>query len=208
MAVGAALLLLFVAIINAAPVNAEEMDISKRPVTTQDETDTADTTETDESETTTVTTRNEEKTARLTQARLRVCEKREDKIKNIMARVGDRGTKKLDVIKKIYDRTVAFYNSKYQSEGMILENFDELDGLATAAYETAQAAVTEAIENETFECDSEDPHSSVATFKALVKDRNEALQNYRTAVKNLIVGVKSIHSTTDADASGTDGGEQ
>lgn len=137
--------------------------------------------------------RREQGQARLEAAKLKACEKREKAIQNIMARMSDRGTKQLDVFNKISDRVQAFYTEK----GKTLSNYDALVADVSAKQEAAQTAVGNLNGGSgEFECDGDNPKAVVESLKEDLHTMNEALKEYRTAIKNLIVGVKSVQSTT------------
>lgn len=130
---------------------------------------------------------------RLEAAKLKACQNREKSIKNIMARMADRSTKQLDVFTKISERTQAFYVKK----GNVLEGYDALVAAVAEKKLAAETAVG-SVQNisGTFSCDGESPRGVATSFKESVHTRNAALKEYKTAVKNLIVGVKSIQGTT------------
>lgn len=131
--------------------------------------------------------------ARLEAAKLKACQNREKAVQNIMARISDRGTKQLDVFTKISDRVQAFYAEK----GNTLSNYDALVAEVNAKKEAAQAAV-ETVKNGSteFRCDGDNPKAVADSFKENLQAMNAALKEYKTAVKDLIVGVKSVQSTT------------
>ena len=138
--------------------------------------------------------------ARLEDAKLKACQNREKAIQNIMTRHSARGTKQLEVFTKISDRTQAFYTEK----GKTLSNYNALVVDAAAKKSAAEAAV-ETVKNGStqFKCDGENPKAVVSSFRENLKSMNSALKEYKTAVKNLIVGVKSVQSTT-TNESGTE----
>jgi Sec-independent protein translocase protein TatA len=130
--------------------------------------------------------------ARLEGAKLKACQTREKAVTNIMARIADRGQKQIDVFTKIADRTKAFYQDKNRP----LSNYDALVAEVNATQEAAVAA-NAVVKNVSinFACEGDNPKAVAGSFKDLVKTQNTALKEYRTAVKNLIVGVKSAQST-------------
>ena len=156
----------------------------------------------EEAQTTTQQTAQERKDAaqtRLADAKLKACQNREKAINNIMARLADRGTKQLDVFNKIAERTEAFYTDK----GKTLSNYDALVAEVTAKKTDAQTAV-DAVKagSVTFQCDGTDPKGAVTVFKDSLKAEIAALKAYKTAVKNLVVGVKSVQGTTSSSENG------
>lgn len=141
--------------------------------------------------------RNSAKT-RLADAKLKACQNRERTITKILSRISDRGTKQLEVFNKIAERTKEFYVTK----GKTLSNYDDLVAEVDAKKAAAEAAV-EAIKSSSIEfaCDGEDPKGTASMFKESLKAEIAALKNYKTAVKNLIVGVKSAQGATSSEGS-------
>ena len=133
---------------------------------------------------------------RLEENKLKICQEHEDKINNHMDAIAERGQKKIDLFSTIADRTKTFYLSK----GKVLSNYDELVAAVDAKKAAAQAAVDTVISSSvTFDCDGDDPKGTAGEFKTKVKTMNDALKEFKTAVKNLIVGVKSVQSTEGED---------
>lgn len=142
---------------------------------------------------------------RLADAKLKACQNREKAITNIMSRISDRGQKQIDLFGKIADRTEAFYIDK----GKSLSNYNMLVADVAAKKADAQTAVTatKATASE-FKCDSTNPKGIATSFKERLHTQNEALKAYKTAVKNLIVGVKSVQGTTTSTEKSSTGGNQ
>lgn len=136
---------------------------------------------------------------RLAAAKLKACQNREKAITNIMARISDRGQKQLDLFSTIAARTEAFYTDK----GKTLSNYDALVSDVNAKQAAAQSAVSSTDSSGGgFSCDGSDPKGFVNSFKGSLKSEISALQAYRTSVKNLIVGVKSVEGTTSSTTNG------
>ncbi len=127
------------------------------------------------------------------EAKLKACQNHEKVVTNIMSRISDRGQKQIDLFTKIATRTEDFYVSK----GKTLSNYGALVADVNAKEAAAQAEVT-AIANTTttFTCDGTNDKAKVTEFKDSLKAEISALKDYKTAVKNLIVGIKSVQSTT------------
>jgi len=141
--------------------------------------------------------------AHLAAAQMKSCQNRQKAITNIMARISDRGQKQLTLFGTIATRVETFYTDK----GKTLSNYDALVADVNAKQAAAQAAVTTTSSDSTgFSCDGSDPKGFVDTFKNSLKSEISALQDYRTSVKNLTVGVKSVQSTTASTTN--DGGNQ
>lgn len=141
------------------------------------------------------TERKEAAKAKLANAKLKACQNREKNINNIMSRISDRGQKQLDLFTKISERTQKFYTDK----GKTLVNYDALVADVNDKKEAAQITVDAIKEmSVTFKCDGADPKGVVSSFKDSLKSEIAALKAYKTSVKNLIVGVKSVQSTVTA----------
>ncbi len=158
----------------------------------------------EEAQTTARETVAEKRQARLADAKLRACQNREKAINNIMARMGDRGQRQINLFTKIAEKTQAFYVKK----GKALSNYDALVTDVTAKKTSAQTAVqTTKSSVIDFKCDGTDPKGAVAVFKENLKAQNTALKAYKTAVKNLIVGVKSVQGSTTSAGNSTGGNQ-
>ena len=157
----------------------------------------------------------EERQGKLDEKRLAVCEKKSSKINAIIQKRSTQATKQLDVFKKIADRVEKFISDKQ----LTIENYDAL----AADIKDKEAAATAAIEantNTVFDCDSADSSDPGKVAKASVQTVRDALKDYRTSIKNLIVKVKSNNAlktdstseteqtTTESNTTETTGGNQ
>ncbi len=120
--------------------------------------------------------------------KLQACNNRKDKITGAIDRVVQRTQNQLELFDKITVRTEAFYVNK----GKTLSNYDELVAAVSSAKAQAETDLATVKAHTTFTCDADDPTGDVATFKAAVKQEIQDLKAYRAAIKNLIVGVKSV----------------
>jgi len=125
---------------------------------------------------------------RLGNASLRVCERRQTKINAIMDRSNARAKRQIALFTTIADRTKAFYVQK----GHTLANYDELVAAVDSAKVKAEADLA-ALPTD-FACDSPDPKGTASSFKEGMKQEITDLKALKTAVKNLIVGVKSVQA--------------
>lgn len=142
---------------------------------------------------------------RLADAKLKACQNREKTINNILGRIANRGQKQLDLFTAIATRVKTFYTDK----GKILSNYDALVADVDAKKAAAQTTVdTIKATSVTFKCDGTDPKGAVELFKDNLKAEIAALKDYKTAVKNLIVGVKSVQGTTSSVGNSQEGGRQ
>lgn len=147
----------------------------------------------------------EQAQTRLADAKLKTCQLREKNVTNIMIRLSDRSTKQLAVFTQISDRTQAFYAEK----GKILSNYAPLLSTVNTTKTNAETAVTNTKSmSVTFTCTGTDPKGVANSFKTSLQSQNDALKAYKTAIKNLIVGVKSVQSTTNSTNTTTSTGGQ
>gem|GEM_PF-706529 len=134
---------------------------------------------------------------KLSAAKLKVCNNRKANIDNRVARISDRIAKHLTLFNTISERAQAFYTTK----GNTLANYDSLVADVAAKKAAAQTAVDAANAKKTsFSCDVAEPKLAIESYKAAVTDANTALKEYRTAIKALIVGIKSVNASTDDNA--------
>ena len=134
----------------------------------------------------------EQKKEKLKEDKLKICQGHEDRINDSMSRAASRGQEKIDLFTEIAERTEAFYVLK----GKVLVGYDDLVAALNNQKAAAQAAVdTVKAGSDDFKCDGDNPKAAAKLFKIDVQAMNDALKDYRTAVKNLIVGVKSVQAT-------------
>jgi len=142
---------------------------------------------------------------RLANVKLKACQNREKAINNIMSRIATRGQKQVDLFSTIADRTEAFYTKK----GKTLSNYDALVADVNTKKADAQSAVdTVKASSISFKCDGTDPKGAASSFKDSLKAEISALKAYKTSIKNLIVGVKSVQGTSSSTENQTTGGAQ
>jgi len=119
------------------------------------------------------------------------------------------GQKHLDTFNSIYTKVLAFQTAKNLTSADLTSLKNEADAKKAAAT-TAVAALSST--DVKVDCTSTDPASSVAALKTAVANARTALQDYRTAVKNLVVAlgkaVGTTSSSTSASTNDTTGGNQ
>lgn len=148
--------------------------------------------------------RQEERLEKLSASQLEICKNREANINNRITRIVDRSTKHLELFNKISERAQAFYVTK----GKTLANYDELVADVVTKKLTAETAVaTIADTTASFDCEGENPKVTIEEFKTSLKTAIEVLKDYRTSVKNLIVGIKSVTSAQPGDNKSTEATE-
>jgi hypothetical protein len=122
------------------------------------------------------------------------CSNKRRVVGNILTRIANRGQKQIDVFTKIAERTEKFKEDK----SLTVDNYDSLvttvNDKKTAAETTVNKIKADAAAAATLSCDAGQPKSVVGGFKDDLKAENSALKAYKTAIKNLIVAVKSSKS--------------
>ncbi|HET7630115.1 MAG TPA: hypothetical protein VFK03_01960 [Candidatus Saccharimonadales bacterium] len=132
--------------------------------------------------------------AKLADKRLEVCNKRTEKINQIVGRSVEQSRKNLAVFSSIEQRVEDFYASKQLSA----DDYVSLTDAADQKKADAEAALQVAAETE-FSCDQTNPARPGEIVKNLMQSQHRALKDYRTAVKNLIVGVKHALGDKNSD---------
>lgn len=143
----------------------------------------------------------------LTAGRLTACKNRETTIRNRMNRIDTRAQNQLTLFGTIATRVENFYTSK----GKTVSNYSQLVSAIATAKTQAETDLTTLQTNSTFSCSANDPKGMVTAFQGYLKTEITDLQNYRTAVKNLIVAVASANGVTVSGAnqsSASQGGQQ
>ena len=140
----------------------------------------------------------EKRQTSLDEKRLAACEKKTEKINSIIQKRSAQGTKHLAVFKKISDRVQKFVTDKE----LAIENYDQLVAAITEKEQTVTAAI-EANTNTVFDCESVDGSDPGNVAKASVQGVRDALKEYRTSIKDLIVKVKSNNATKEDSTSET-----
>lgn len=129
---------------------------------------------------------------RLKDAKLKACQNREKRINALMGGMTRRATNQVSVFNKIAERVQEFYMEK----GKTISNYDVLVADVYAKKAVVEAAIAKADSTKaTFACDGSDPKGVANSFRENKKTQTEAMKAYKTAVKNLIVGVKSSQDT-------------
>lgn len=145
--------------------------------------------------------------AHLAAAQLKACQNRQSAINTIISHIDTRAQNQLTLFTTIATRVESFYTSK----GKTVSNYDQLLSAISAAKNQAETDLSAMQSNSNFSCSSNDPKGMVSLFQNSLKTEITDLQNYRTAVKNLIVAVASANGVTVSSSnqsSSTQGGQQ
>jgi cytoskeletal protein RodZ len=129
---------------------------------------------------------------KLADLKLKSCTERQANVNTIMTRVVDRSKAQVDRITTVADKAKAFYIK----QGNILDTYDTLVADVTAKQALAEAAVATLTSQSSFSCTSDGPKSDIAQFNTDRVAKKAAIDAYRTAVKALIAGIKSVQPTT------------
>lgn len=143
--------------------------------------------------------------AKLSDAKLKMCNSRKANIDNRVSRISDRLTKHLTLFSTIAERAQAFYVAK----GHTLATYDSLVADVAAKKTAAQTAVDAAnAKKTTFTCEGTEPKLAIEAYKLSVTEANVALKEYRTAIKSLITGIKSVNQSTSDNTTKSTGGAE
>jgi hypothetical protein len=129
---------------------------------------------------------------RLAAAQLRACQNRQTAINNIMIRIDTRAQNQLNLFGTIATRVENFYVKR----GKTLSNYYQLVAAINAAKVQAENDFGTLKNSSTFNCSGTNPKGMILQFRTYLKTEISDLQTYRTAVKNLIVGVASVNGVT------------
>lgn len=125
------------------------------------------------------------------------CDVRAAKVNAIMARIVERGTNQTNLFTTIASRVEAFYTNKNLS----LSNYDQLVAAVNDAATKAQTDLSSLQSQDQFKCDSANPKGQISAFRSALQTEIQDLKSLKTAVVNLIVGVKSVAGTTSSSTS-------
>lgn len=144
--------------------------------------------------------------ARIDAARLRACQNRQHAINTIMTRIDTRAQNQITLFGTISTRVENFYVQK----GKTVSNYDQLVAAVVAAKTQANNDFSTTQNSGSFSCTVSSPKGTVTAFQSYLKQEISDLQSYRTAVKNLIVGVakaQGITLSSTSQSTGQEGGQ-
>lgn len=130
------------------------------------------------------------------------CQNREQSIQKRSNQLVRMATNMLEIFERIAQRVRTYYLTVVVPSGQSLDEYSEL----LANIDLAKAAVENSLEEaattaSTFDCGSNDPKLQLQNFRQDMRGVKEALKIYRTAIKDLIVGVRSITGQNKPEAS-------
>ncbi len=129
---------------------------------------------------------------KVTEAKLRACQAKENSIKKQMSQLEKMATKMLENFSEIQGRVEKYYTDKVLPSGKSVANYSAL----TADIQTKKTAVQTAIAKVKagtagFSC-AGDPKEQMKQFRDGMREVKSALKDYRTSIRNLIVAVRSL----------------
>ncbi len=142
----------------------------------------------------------------LAAAQLKACQNRENAINNIMSRIDTRAQNQINLFSTIATRVENFYTQ----QGKTLANYNQLVAAVNTAQAQAENDFSTLKSASNFSCSTSNPKGMVTAFQSYLKTEISVLQNYRTTVKNLIVGVASANGVnlSSSNQSGSSAGGQ
>lgn len=129
---------------------------------------------------------------RLQDAKLKACQAREAGITNRSVHLGQLVTTMEVKFDTIATRVEEYYTTKVVPGGKTVANYDSLVADTQTKKATVQVAVTKAQADVAgFSCTGENPKGQMMTFRVDMQGVKQALKDYRTSIKDLIVAVRS-----------------
>jgi hypothetical protein len=133
---------------------------------------------------------------RLENTKLKACQARENGIKNRSTQLAGMAKNMQDKFDVIAKRVQDYYTATVIPSGKTVANYDALlaDIQAKKAVISSALSKSQADANN-FSCTSGDPKGMMTTFKDDMQAVKQALREYRTSIKNLIVAVHAVTGT-------------
>ena len=129
---------------------------------------------------------------RLTEVKLKVCEKKESSIQKRSTKLVAKADKIQTRFDRIIEKVDAYYVDKLVPKDIEIENYSDL--LANIEDHRRASATALGVAESTadnFTCEGEDPEKQIGQFRDDMKGIISALQGYKKSVVNLIVAVRT-----------------
>jgi hypothetical protein len=134
----------------------------------------------------------EEHQNRLSEVKLKVCEKRESQIQKRSTKLVARAENIQNRFDRIAQKVDDFYIDKLVPAELEIDNYDLLlNNLENKRRDVAAAVGVAEDTAENFTCEGEDPKDHVKLFKADMKNVISALKDYKKAIINYLVTVRT-----------------
>ena len=138
-------------------------------------------------------------------AKERACENRENAIKKRSDQLIRFTNNQFRVFTSIADRVKTYYTDIVIPSGVMVENYNDLVEEIANKQATVSAELDKATaEYKEFTCSSEKPGSQISAFRTGMQAVKQALKDYRTSIKNLIVAVRSAIDADDESTKETE----
>ncbi len=138
----------------------------------------------------------------LTQGQLRSCQARESAIKSQMQSLINLVINMEEKFSAIEKRVEDFYTTKVIPTGKTVSNYDTLVANITTKKTAVEGAIESAkTDTSNFSCTDGDPKALYLLFRTHMQKVKQALKDYRTSIKNLIVAVHSVSPTPKPEES-------
>jgi len=127
-----------------------------------------------------------------TQGQLKACLNRQNAIQTIIVRIDTRLQNQLGLFTTIAGRVENFYSKS----GKTVSNYSQLLSNVNSTYMTAKNTFSSLQVSTPFSCSASHPHRIVINFISDLKTTITNVKAYKTAVKNLIVGVAQANNVS------------
>lgn len=131
---------------------------------------------------------------KLEEGKLKSCQAREEGIKKRSEQLTKMANNMLEKFDTIAQRVEDYYTTKVVPGGKTVSNYDSLVSTITAKKALVQTALASS-QNDlaSFNCTTGDPKGQMMLYKADMRKVKDALREFRTSIKNLIVAVRSVN---------------
>lgn len=126
------------------------------------------------------------------QSRPNPCQAREAQIKNTMDKLVINSQRHITVFTDISIKTQQFYQDKSLSSTNYEKTLEEVTAKQIEAEQGTQKLIDI---SKTFTCDTDNPKQTIQDFREELKQQIDRTNQYKAAVKNLILEVKVAHGT-------------
>lgn len=135
---------------------------------------------------------------KLTEVKLKVCQNKEAAIQKRNTALNKMAANMLTKFDSIATRVETYYTTKAVPAGKTVTNYDALVAeIATKKTAVTVALTTANTDAAAFSCASDDPKGQLTLYRTDMQAVKQALKDYRTSIKNLIVAVRTANSTTN-----------
>lgn len=132
------------------------------------------------------------KASKPVEQRQKSCETRKASLLKKSTKYSENAAKHLEKFTAIYSKVQAFQATKQ----LAVPNYDSLKSAADAKKGTVESAVKALADaGAAIDCTAQDPAAGVATLKAAVSNARSALHEYRLAIKDVAVALKTAAAT-------------